>query len=345
LWKHKWRPITFALIVDDFGVQYTGIEHAQHLLSALQEDYTVTTDWEGKKFAGIDLAWDYHKRTCRLTMNGYIDELRLTLGHNDPIKPQHSPHKHRPITYGAKAQLSNDDEDTSPPLDAAGIKRVQRIVGSLLYYARAVDNKLLCTLSAIGMNQAAATQSTLAECNQLLDHLALHPNDGTTYKASKMILAAHSDASYLSETKSRSRAGAHIFLSNDDPIPQSNGPVLSIAAVMRSVYASAGEAELAALFKCAQEMVPLRNALTEMGWPQPRSPIQVDNTTATGYVNNTIITRRIKSLDMRLNWLKDRESQDQFRIFWDKGSHNLADYHTKHHPPEYHIAHRHSHAG
>jgi hypothetical protein len=160
-----------------------------------------------------------------------------------------------------------------------------------------------------------------------------------------MILAAHSDASYLSETNSRSRAGAHIFLSNDDPIPQSNGPLLSIAAVLRSVYASAGEAELAALFKCATEMVPLRNALEEMGWKQPRSPIQVDNTTAVGYVNNTIIARRIKSLEMRLNWLKCRESQGQFRIFWDKGSHNLADYHTKHHPPEYHIAHRHSHAG
>ena len=70
----------------------------------------------------------------------------------------------------------------------------------------------------------------------------MHPNNGITFKASKMILAAHSDASYLSETKSRSCAGAHIFLSNDNPIPQSNGTVLSIAAVMRSVYASAGEA-------------------------------------------------------------------------------------------------------
>ncbi len=82
-----------------------------------------------------------------------------------------------------------------------------------------------------------------------------------------------------------------------------------------------------------------------MGWIQPCSPIQVDNSTAVGYVNNTIIARRLKSLKMRLNWLKCRESQDQFRIFLDKGSHNLADYHTKHHPPEYHIAHQHSHAG
>jgi hypothetical protein len=136
-----------------------------------------------------------------------------------------------------------------------------------------------------------------------------------------------------------------VFLSNNNPIPQSNGLVLSIAAVMRSVYASSGEAKLAALFKCAQEMVPLRNYLNKMWWKQLRSPIQVDNSTAAGYTNNTIIARRIKSLKMRLNWLKCRELQDQFRIFWDKGSHNWADYHTKHHLPEYHIAHCHSHAG
>ena len=69
----------------------------------------------------------------------------------------------------------------------------------------------------------------------------MHPNNGIAFKASNMILAAHSDVKYLSKSKSRSRAGAHIFLSNNDPIPQSNGQVLSIAAVIRSVYASAGE--------------------------------------------------------------------------------------------------------
>jgi hypothetical protein len=345
LWRHKWRPVMFVLIVDDFGVQFTGRQHAQHLITALQSNYEVSEDWTGSKFSGIDLKWDYIKRTCRLTMDGYITELRLRYGHPNPTKPQHSPHKHRPIVYGSTAQFETDDVDTSEPLDAKGIKRVQGIVGSILYYARAVDNKLLCTVSTIGSTQASATQNTLAECNQLLDHLALHPNDGITYKASNMILAAHSDASYLSESKSRSRAGAHIFLSNDDPIPQSNGPVLSISAVLKSVYSSVAEGELAALYTTAQAMVPLRNTLEEMGWKQPRSPIQVDNSTAEGYVNNTIITRRLKSLEMRLNWLKCRDSQGQFRIFWDKGSHNLADYHTKHHPPEYHIAHRHTHAG
>jgi hypothetical protein len=44
LWRHRWRPISFVLIVDDFGIKYEGLRHAEHLLHALQEHYTVTTD-------------------------------------------------------------------------------------------------------------------------------------------------------------------------------------------------------------------------------------------------------------------------------------------------------------
>ena len=128
-------------------------------------------------------------------------------------------------------------------------------------------------------------------------------------------------------------------------MPQANSPVLSCTLILQSVYASAAEAELAALYTCAQDMVPLRHALDFMGWKQTKTPIQVDNSTVVGFANNTIITWHLKCLDMHLHWLKDLEAQEQIRIFWDKGSHNNADYHTKLHSPEYHISHRPSHAG
>ena len=66
---HKWRPIQFVLLVDDFGIEYVGKEHVLHLLKTLEKNYEITTDWEGTKFSGIDLAWKYHAqhadRTCR----------------------------------------------------------------------------------------------------------------------------------------------------------------------------------------------------------------------------------------------------------------------------------------
>ena len=134
------------------------------------------------------------------------------------LKPQLSPHKHREIQYGAKIQTAID-VDTSPTLDAKGIKRVQQIVGALLYYARAVDNKLLVALNAIGMQQLAATEETDKAISQLLDYVATYPNVGTIYRSSGMVLAAHSDAGFNNESKGRSRAGAHIFCLKTTPNP------------------------------------------------------------------------------------------------------------------------------
>jgi hypothetical protein len=42
-------------------------------------------------------------------------------------------------------------------------------------------------------------------------------------------------------------------------------------------------------------------------------------------------------MDMRFHWLRDREAQGQFKIYWRLGGTNLADYFMKHHPPAHHV--------
>ena len=111
-------------------------------------------------------------------------------------KPQLSPHKHRPIYYGATQQLVQPTY-TSQPLNEKGINRIQGIVGALLYVGRAVDNKLLVALSAIGSQQAASTEYTAAAIEQILDYVATYPNDGILFRKIDMILAAHADSGFL----------------------------------------------------------------------------------------------------------------------------------------------------
>ena len=330
--------------MDNFGVEYVGKRHADHLLNALCDDYEVTVNEKGDLYAGIKLHWDYDKRTVRLSMDEYIAKLRAKFDHPDPKKPVHSPERHTPIIYGAKVQYATDAPE-SPPLNDAGKLRIQQLIGAIRYYARAVDNKLLVALSDLAQQQASPTEETDIDMLQLLDYLATYPHDGITYRASDMILAGHADAAYLNVSKARSRAGAYIMLSEDVPVPAHNGPVLTIAQIIKNVMSSAAEAELAGLFTIAKEMIPLRQALTEMGWPQPRTPIQCDNSTAVGVANETIIPRKTKSMDMNFHWLRCRESQRQFQFFWAAGKLNLGDYPTKKHPPMYHLAHRHTHAG
>ena len=85
-----------------------------------------------------------------------------------------------------------------------------------------------------------------------------------------MIISAHSVAEYLNVIKARSRASAHIMLSEDVPVPSYNGPVLTIYQIIKCVMYSAAETDLVGLYICAKEMVPLRQALVEMSWPQPQ---------------------------------------------------------------------------
>jgi hypothetical protein len=111
--------------------------------------------------------------------------------------------------------------------------------------------------------------------------------------------------------------------------------------------ASVAESELAALFIMAHEMIPHHQTLIAMGWPQPKSPIQTDSSTAAGVTNKTqdYCATQVQDVDMQFWWLRCRASQDQFQYYWDAGTKNWADYHTKHHPDTYHEAHQSSHAG
>jgi hypothetical protein len=100
---------------------------------------------------------------------------------------------------------------------------------------------------------------------------------------------------------------------------------------------SAAKAKLGVLCLNAKEAVYLRQILEETGHPQPKTPIQTNNTAAEGVINNKIQPKRTKAMDMRFHWLHDREAQGQFNIYWQPGATNLADYFTKHHPPAHHV--------
>jgi len=149
-------------------------------------------------------------------------------------------------------------------------------------------------------------------------------------------LNVESDASYLSERNARSRAGGHFYMSDNSTNPKNNGAVLNISHIIKAVMSSAAEAELGALYINTREAVPIRNLLIEMGHPQPKTPVQTDNTTALGVVKSNIQPKRTKAMDMRFHWLRDRETQGQFRFYWTTGKKIRADYYTKHHCAAHH---------
>ena len=72
LCKNDNKDTIFSLVVDDFLVQYSSEEDAEHFLHALRQKYTITVDRKAKKYIGINLKWDYINRTVELSMTDYV---------------------------------------------------------------------------------------------------------------------------------------------------------------------------------------------------------------------------------------------------------------------------------
>jgi hypothetical protein len=223
----------------------------------LQEHCKVTTDWNGSCYIGITLDWDYGKRQVHLSMPGYVDKALRQFQHATPTAPQHTLFPSMPIKYGAQTQYTKAPS-TSPPLDQKGKKIIQQVCGKFLFLGQAVDPTLLCSISAIASQSSKPTFDTLYQTKQLLDYIATQDEAVLTYNASDMVLAIHSDASYLSKPGACSRASGHFFLSSNAEIPPNNGAILNIAHIIKHVMASATEAELAVLYIMAREAVFIR---------------------------------------------------------------------------------------
>ena len=105
-----------------------------------------------------------------------------------------------------------------------------------------------------------------------MDYLATQEPAVLTYRKSDMVLAVHSDASYLNEEEARSRAGGHHFLSENVPLPPNNGAIHNVAEIIKGVMSSAAEAELGAMYINARKAVEERIILDEMGHKQLATP-------------------------------------------------------------------------
>ena len=102
-----------------------------------------------------------------------------------------------PQTMEKKVQFAIEIEK-SPLVSKEDNKFIMQVTVNFLFRAIAVDSKMLPTLSALASEQSSPTEAKMKRCKQFLDYAASQEESVLTYRASNMILAIHSDASYLS---------------------------------------------------------------------------------------------------------------------------------------------------
>ena len=105
-WHHECHPISFTLVVDDFGVKYINKTDIDHLTRVLSQDYEIDTDWDGTRYLGLTLDWDYKLRKVHLFMPGYIKKSPHLIWAHTNRQPQLQPHPHTVPTYSATIQYA-----------------------------------------------------------------------------------------------------------------------------------------------------------------------------------------------------------------------------------------------
>ena len=186
-------------------------------------------------------------------------------------------HKNHKISLTPTSSPATWQKHSNPPIWTTPLSLnqqkfvfVQEVTSTFLYYTRAVNVTMLTALGSIATQQANTTKNTMKKFTQFLDYPPSHPDAIITYNARNMVLLGHSDASYILETKARSKVSGNFFMSNNSAIPPNNGAVITIAQIIKAVMYSAEEVELVPF--SSNDVKPSRNATHYKKWPTNNRP-------------------------------------------------------------------------
>jgi hypothetical protein len=327
LFRHVSRPISFVLVIDDFGIKYQNRDDYDYLISCLSRLYHVKSHPIASKFLGFAISHNRSQRTLSLSYPGYVDALLHRLRPHG-VKPAASPAIYHPPVFGLSAP-QHATTDSSPPATTAQKKELEIAIGYLLYYGRCVDGRVLTATCALASAQSTATLATMADLDRLLGFVAAHPNGMKIFRPSSMTLDVLTDASYLSRPNAGSVAGSFHHLARCNDPTFFNAPISVHSTRIPVVCSSVQEAEYGGTFAAAKIADLERQVLSDFGYPQPPTTIHCDNEVAVGLANRTIKPKMSKSCDMRFHWLQDRVQRRQFRVQHVPGVWNVADFFTK----------------
>jgi hypothetical protein len=197
LFRHHTHSTAFTLVVDDFLVRYSHPSELDHLVSCLStlDELKVHRDLPRYTYLGYTL--DYSPTSpspcMTLSMHNFIPSM---LSHLCPsgCGSASSPAVYTPpVSYTDLSPHLSPSSITTPSTPVSPTEKtwIQQVVGSLLFYARALDLSLLTAVCQLSSHQSTPTQHDLSSAHRLLNCASSHPNPHKTIHLSSMALWAY----------------------------------------------------------------------------------------------------------------------------------------------------------
>jgi hypothetical protein len=140
------------------------------------------------------------------------------------------------------------------------------------------------------------------------------------------ILTAYVDADFANYKDRKSLTGYTFKLSGQTiSWKTKKQPTVSLSTV---------EAEYIALATASSELIWIRNFLNEIGFKQPTTTIYEDNQGCIAIANNPIVKSRVKHVDIKYHFLRERILNNELLVKYISTSNQEADLFTKGLPKE-----------
>jgi transposase InsO family protein len=311
-----------AVHVDDMAAISSSREEADRFRTELESSWQITALGEPKLIVGIAIHRDRAKRTISLSQTALIDKIILAYGQKDAISAK------TPIVFGA--QLVKPDPQT--PLDEDERERLaalpyRSLVGSLMYVASGSRPDIMFAVSKLSRYLDCYRETHWQAAIRVVRYLkgtrdlALHLGGSTITPT----LMGYSDSDYANDSGAdgRKSVSGHCFTLG-------SGVVSWSSKKQKTIADSTCAAEYMAASDAGRELVWLRTLLRELGFnPTTATPLLCDNTAAVVLCEDQAFHNRVKHLDVKYHWIRERVENGELIVKQIPTSGNVADVLTK----------------
>ncbi len=233
----------------------------------------------------------------------------------------------------SKAQAPLPPND-APKLDKKGIKHIQQILSSILYYTRAADMTILMALSSIAIKKMKVTEKN----NEKMHTIAWLPCHQWKSKDKISHFENNFEYSFWRILPLRDRSPRQSMLTFFHGLgakrAQTNIVKRCVPSKLNNHEICGGVCYWSQI--CCFVFIPqlpgeniFWQSLDNLGHPQPKTPVHCNNETAAGIANKWLSISDWDQWKWYV-WVGDKVAQDMYKLTWHSGIENLADYQSKH---------------
>ncbi|PPQ84311.1 hypothetical protein CVT24_012714 [Panaeolus cyanescens] len=315
-----WRKRPSGIVITGVHVDDSGtIASTKAALAEFKEEmrskWQVTDLGEPKHIVGIGIHRDRPNRKIYLSQTALIDRLTSQFGQTDALPASTPMDPGLKLTVPAKGSVDRTITSKLP---------YRSLIGAMLYIAVgtrpdisfAIQNlsQFLDTYDQSHWNAAIRVLRYLKGTRSL--RLALGGDNGIS-------LLGYTDSDWSQCINNRKSVSGYGFTLGD-------GLISWCARKQRTVSTSSCEAEYIAAFEATKEALWLRNILSELDLIKP-DPVRIecDNTAAIRLSEDPSLHARVKHIDIKYHFIRDRVQKKQVFLHQIGTKDNIADIFTK----------------